>query len=158
MYKNEWFQWRAEVLSCRQCPNITKVWLGALATFANEKGWCHPNQEQIAKAMGRETRSKLYRCSTQAAECGHIVIGSAKRSNNYQLTLANVKVNDPHLGLTTTPKEEPVTPPLTPKNPSTLIAASNMSYKTGDNSIKNSLTHFLANTQLMEARDNAESN
>ena len=161
MHKNEWFQWRAEVPSCRECPSITKVWLGALETFTNGTGYGYPNQDQIAKAMGRDTRSNLHRCSKQAAKCGHVVIGTVNRSNNYQLTLINKKVEDHHSGCTTTITDDALSRPYKHLDASVLIAALNYDNKTGADSIKSSLPsvdHFLVNDALLEARDNAKSN
>ena len=91
----EWFELRKQIAGCRKCSNTTKVWLTALATFANDTGFCYPNQGQIAERMGRKNRKHLERCSKQAAECGHIVVGSkmtsAGKSNNYQLALTPIE-------------------------------------------------------------------
>ena len=95
----EWFELRKQIAGCRKCSNTTKVWLTALATFANDTGFCYPNQGQIAERMGRKNRKHLERCSKQAAECGHIVVGSkmtsAGKSNNYQLALTPIQVVTP---------------------------------------------------------------
>lgn len=91
MKKKDWFTWRRQVTSCHECKPLTKVWLFALATFSDEFGFCHPNQDQIAERMGRKSKKNLERCVKQASECGHIVVGykitNSGKSNNYTLRL-----------------------------------------------------------------------
>ena len=107
----EWFELRKQIAGCRECKSLTKVWLVALSTFADETGFCYPNQTQIAERMGRDSRKNLERCLKQAAECGHIVIGhkitTSGKSNNYQLalttphsevTMPHSEVTNPHSG------------------------------------------------------------
>ena len=151
MQDKEWFDWRKEVAGCRDCRDTTKVWLLSLATFADETGYCYPNQTQIAERMGRDTRKNLDRCVTQAKKCGHIVVGKSGRSNNYQLALTKSEANRPHSGPTIDLTADPVTPTLTPNTlqPS-LMSLYDVSF--GDFLIKNSLTRFLQNTHLKEIK------
>ena len=131
MKKTDWFEWRKQVFACRDCSNTTKVWLGALATFADEFGFCFPNQEQIAEAMGRQTKKNLERSRKQAEECGHVVVGhkvtASGKSNNYTLRLTNplgegkskeVQATNPQK-VTTNPLGEATNPHRGPRNSST---------------------------------------
>jgi hypothetical protein len=150
MKKNDWFEWRKQVIGCRACSNTTKVWLYSLATFADEFGFCFPNQEQIAERMGRDSKRNLERCRKSAEKCGHIVVGhkitQAGKSNNYTLRLTNPHSEDnltntnPH-SEGTNPHSEGTNPQKDTTNPQKSTTNPHRGrYNTSNNSFTNSFT------------------
>jgi hypothetical protein len=82
-------EWLSEVLASG-LGNGPKLVAGALWRFANESGYCWPNQDQISQAIGHKSIGRISQYTKELSTAGVIKInymqGHGKfRSANYQL-------------------------------------------------------------------------